>query len=255
MIEKPIVSHMNQEIAQTIKSLKSRNINSIYATDRKEAQTKILELIPQQSVVGIGDSTTMRQLGVIEALQKRGTTVNLGSFSREPKKPQTDERKPHRESTHADVFRAGTNALTVDGRLVNVDGLGNRVAGMFYGHQLSIVAVGKNKLVENLDEAFHRVRKIIAPNHIRIRSAELGGRERFTPCVATGVCTDCRSKDRSCNIFTIIEGKPNGTNLNVVIVDKDLGLSWDESWPQERISSIREDYKKYVWVPPRQLLV
>ena len=241
---------MNQEIAQTIKSLRSRNINSIYATDRKEAQAKVLELIPQQSVVGIGDSTTMRQLGVIEALQERGTTV-LHGFSRYQKKTRTDERKILGESTPADVFLAGTNALTVDGRLVNVDGLGNRVAGMFYGHQLSIVAVGKNKLVENLDEAFHRVRKIIAPNHIRIRSAELGGRERFTPCVATGVCTDCRSKDRSCNIFTIIEGKPRGTNLNVVIVDEDLGLSWDESWPQERISSISENYKKYVWVPPR----
>jgi hypothetical protein len=252
MIEIHVDLLMNEEIAKAIKSLNSRHINSVYATDREEAQAKILELIPPQSVVGIGDSTTMRQLGVIDALQKRGTTVLLDGFSREPKKPQTDRINPPVDSTLADVFLAGTNALTLDGRLVNVDGLGNRVAGMFYGHQLSIVAVGKNKLVETLDEAFHRVRKIIAPNHIRIRSEELGGRKRYNPCVATGVCTDCRSKDRSCNIFTIIEGKPNGTNLNVVIVDEDLGLSWDESWPPERISSIREDYKKYVWVSPRR---
>jgi hypothetical protein len=240
---------MNEEIAQTIKSLKLRSINSIYAIDRNEAKAKILELIPQQSVVGIGDSTTMRQISVIEALKKRGTTVFDG-FSREQKIPRTDGRNLLRESTLSDVFLTGTNALTVDGRLVNVDGMGNRVAGMFYGHQLSIIAVGKNKLVENLDEAFHRVRKIISPNHLRIRSVELGGRARYAPCIATGVCTDCRSKDRSCNIYTIIEGKPRGTNINVVIVDEDLGLSWDESWPQERISSIKEDYKKYVWVPP-----
>jgi hypothetical protein len=58
--------------------------------------------------------------------------------------------------------------------------------------------------------------------------------------------------DRSCNIFTIIEAKPNGTNLNVVIVDEDLGLGWDPSWPQERITRIREDYKRNVWVPPRR---
>jgi len=233
---------MNEEIAQTIKSLKMRHINSIYAADREEAQTKILELIPQQAVVGIGDSTTMRQLNLIDALQKRGTTVLLGSFSPEPEK----------EPSPADTFLTGTNALTTDGRLVNVDGLGNRVAGMFYGHELSIVIVGKNKIVENLDEAFHRVRKIIAPNHIRIRSEELGGRKRHTPCVATGECTDCLAPDRSCNIFTIIEAKPNGTNLNVVIVDEDLGLGWDPSWPQERITSIRDDYKKHVWVPPRR---
>jgi hypothetical protein len=241
---------MNEEIAQTIKSLNLRHINVVYARDREEARDKVLELVPQQSVVGIGDSTTMRQLGVIEALQKRGTMVLLDGFSREPKEPRTGRRNPPVDSTLADVFLAGTNALTVDGRLVNVDGLGNRVSGMFYGHQLSVVAVGKNKIVGNLDEAFHRVRKIISPNHIRIRSEELGGRKRYTPCVATGVCTDCMVADRSCNIFTIIEAKPNGTNLNVVIVDEDLGLSWDESWPQERISSIREDYKKYVWVPP-----
>ena len=250
MVEKHFVLLMNEEIARTIKSLKLRHINSDYAIDRKDAKAKILDLIPQRSVVGIGDSTTMRQLGVIDALKKRGTTVDDSGFSRERNTPQTDERNPLEESALTSVFLAGTNALTVDGRLVNVDGLGNRVAGMFYGHQLSIVAVGKNKLVENLDEAFHRVRKIISPNHLRIRSVELGGRERYTPCIATGVCTDCRSTDRSCNIFTIIEGKPRGTNLNVVIVDEDLGLSWDESWPQERISSIREDYKKYVWVPP-----
>ncbi len=242
MIGKRVVLLMNEEVAQTLKSLKMRHINSIYAADREEAQAKILELIPQQSVVGIGDSTTMRQLNLIDALQKRGTTVLLGSFSPEPEK----------DPPHADTFLTGTNALTKDGRLVNVDGLGNRVAGMFYGHDLSIVIVGRNKIVDNLDEAFHRVRKIIAPNHIRIRSEELGGRKRNTPCVATGECTDCMAPDRSCNIFTIIEAKPNGTNLNVVIVDEDLGLGWDPSWPQERITRIREDYKRNVWVPPRR---
>ena len=55
---------------------------------------------------------------------------------------------------------------------------------------------------------------------------------------------------RARNIYKIIEGNPTGTDINVVIVDEDLGLSWDESWPQERISRIKEDYKKYVWVPP-----
>ncbi len=243
---------MNEEIAQTIKSLKMRHINSVYAADREEAQAKILELIPQQSVVGIGDSTTMRQLGVLDALQKRGTTLLLDGFLPEHKRSSTARKNPPVDSTLADVFISGTNALTMDGRLVNVDGLGNRVAGMFYGHPLSIVAVGRNKIVDNLDAAFHRVRKIIAPNHIRIRSEELGGRKRYTPCVATGECTDCMAPDRSCNIFTIIEARPNGTNLNVIIVDDDLGLSWDPSWPQERISRIREDYKQNVFVPPRR---
>jgi hypothetical protein len=79
---------------------------------------------------------------------------------------------------------------------------------------------------------------------------ELGGKPLKTPCVVSGQCTDCRAADRICNIFTIIESKPLRTDINVVIVDEDLGLSWDESWPKERISHIINEYKKYVWLPP-----
>ena len=142
----------------------------------------------------------------------------------------------------------GTNALTQDGRLVNVDAVGNRVAGMFWGHPLSIIIVGRNKICRDLDEAFHRIRHVIAPNHFKIR-ASLGGRKRETPCVVTGECHDCRAKDRGCNIFTVIESKPSQTNLNVILVNQDLGLGWDPSWPKERIAAIAEGYKKLVSVP------
>jgi len=72
-----------------------------------------------------------------------------------------------------------------------------------------------------------------------------------SPCAKTGECTDCRSIDRICNVFTIIEGKPFRTQLTVVIVDEDLGLSWDTSWPQSPVSGIIEEYKRFVWIPPR----
>jgi hypothetical protein len=67
--------------------------------------------------------------------------------------------------------------------------------------------------------------------------------------VATGKCADCRAVDRGCNIFTIIESKPTQTNLHVILVNQDLGLGWDPSWPQERITGILESYRKFVWVP------
>jgi len=114
--------------------------------------------------------------------------------------------------------------------------------------------VGSNKIVRDLDEAFYRIRNVIAPNHIRIRSVELGGREFRTPCVVTGECSDCRAIDRACNVFTIIEGKPFRTELDVVIIDEDLGLGWDVSWPQDRLTKIIENYKKFAWVPLRKEL-
>jgi hypothetical protein len=103
----------------------------------------------------------------------------------------------------------------------------------------------KNKIVRDLDEPFYPVRNIIALKHVRIRSVELRGKKFRTPCVETGDCSDCKATDRACNIFTTIEGKPFFTSLNVVIVNEDLGLSWDPSWSQDCITQILENYKKF----------
>lgn len=239
---------MDTQIEKTLSSLRSRHINGIFAEDYKEANQKILALIPSDAIVGIGDSTTLRQLGILQALEERGTKV-LDCWKSERGQDYIDNDKRWKirvAATVSDVFLTGTNAITLDGRLVNVDGTGNRVAGMFWGHPLSIIVVGINKIVQDLDEAFHRTRNIIAPNHLRIRSVELGGRKRKTPCVETGECNDCRSEDRGCNVFSIIEGKPRRTNLNVIMINQDLGLGWDPSWPQERITKIVAEYKKFV---------
>ncbi len=243
---------MDTQIEQTLSALRSRHIQAIFAEDYEEANQRILALIPLKATVGIGDSTGVRQLGVLRALSERGTRIINPYVPKEGTMSIEDFRQWRigilGDATVGDVFLTGTNAVTQDGKLVNVDAQGNRVAGMFWGHPLSIIVVGKNKIVRNLDEALHRVRTIIAPNHFRIRSGELGGTKRETPCVVTGQCNDCRAEDRGCNIFTIIEGKPSRTNLHVIIVNRDLGLGWDPSWPEERINKIRTEYKKYVWI-------
>jgi hypothetical protein len=229
---------MDKEAKLILKSLESRNLKGVYAENSEDAREKILNLIPKDAVVGRNDSTSVTQIGVIEELKKRGTKVlERGGESQN-------------RITDCDIYLTGSNAITLDGRLVDVDFSGNRVAGIVWGHPQTIIAVGRNKIVKNLDEAFYRIRNVIAPNHIRIRSAELGGRIRDTPCVRTGKCGDCRVKDRMCNVFAIIEGKP-ATEIIVVIIDEDLGLGWDENWPQERINRIIEKYKRFVWVPPR----
>ena len=244
---------MDSQINEILSSLQARHINGFFAENAVDAIKKILSLIPKDAIVGIGDSTTMKQLGIPQALKERGTKV-LDPFARressaDPKDAAQLHRKTLKEATVSDVFLTGTNAITRDGKLVNVDAVGNRVAGMFWGHPTSIIAIGRNKIVKDLDEAFHRIRNVIAPNHVRIRSVELGGGNSKTPCAVTGECNDCRAIDRICNVFTIIEGKPFFTHLNVVIVNEDLGLGWDPSWPQSRVTKILENYKKFVWIP------
>jgi len=245
---------MDKEIETTLKALRSRHFDGVFVENSEEAKNKILDLIPKDAVVGIGDSTTVAQIGVKEELKKRGTRV-LDGFDRKItytslKDYEAFHNRLIEESTLCSVFLTGTNVVTQDGRLVSMDAVGNRVAGMFWGHPKTIIVVGRNKIVKDLDEAFHHLRKVIAPNHIRIRAAELGGRRVETPCVATGECNDCRVKDRMCNVLTIIEGKPLRTDITVMIVNEDLGLSWNTSWPQERIAKIIENYKRSVWIPP-----
>lgn len=247
---------MDTQIQMCLKAFRSRHINGIFVEDTKEACQVISAMIPLNTVVGIGDSTSITQLGILKMLKDRGTRV-LNPFEMRTndaglKAAEKEFKRLQKEATICDVFLTGTNAITRDGRLVNMDANGNRAAGMFWGHPLSIVAVGKNKIVGDLDEAFHRIRKIIAPNHVRIRSVELGGRKRRAPCAQTGKCSDCRSSDKICNILTIIEGKPFSTDLNVVIVDEDLGLGFDPSWPKARITKIIDNYKKFVWIPPKK---
>ncbi len=243
---------MDSQIEKTLSSLQSRHINGFFAEDPEEANRKILALIPSGATVGIGDSTGVRQLGVLKALKDRGIKILNAFVAKEGGLDPEDFRKWRtkviQEATICDVFLTGTNALTEDGRLVNVDASGNRVAGMFWGHPLSIIVVGRNKIVSNLDEAFRRIRTVIAPAHFHLRN-ELGGKKRETPCGVTGKCSDCRAEDRGCNVFSVIEGKPARVNLNVIIVDRDLGLGWDPSWPQERIVKILDGYKKLVYIP------
>lgn len=245
---------MDAQIEKSLKGLHSRHLNGIYAENTAEARQKILDLISPDAVVGIGDSTGLRQMGLPKALIERGTQV-LDAFApwkeeMHPEEAREKYSKTVAQATVCDVFLTGTNAITQDGRLVSVDAVGNRVAGMVWGHPISIVVAGRNKIVKDLDEAFDRIRNIIAPNHARIRSVELNGHKKKTPCVKTGKCDDCRSIDRICNITMIIEGKPFRTQLSVVLVNEDLGLSWENTWPQSRIRRIIENYKKFVWLPP-----
>lgn len=244
---------MDDMLEKTLVALRSRHIKGIFAEDIEEANREITALIPEGAVVGFGDSTAVRQLGVLQVLEQRGNRI-LNAFIPKHSGIDIGEFRQWRERTideaaRCHVFLTGTNALTQDGRLVNVDASGNRVAGMFWGHPLSIVVVGKNKIVGSLEEAFDRIRNTIAPTHFHIRCGEMRGRKRETPCVATGACNDCRSNDRGCNIYTIIAGKPARTHLHVIVVNRDLGLGWDSAWPKERIAKILDDYRKFVWVP------
>ena len=231
----------NSVILQTIKALKSRGFNPSYANDKKEAKDIILKMLPENSTIGIGDSTTLYQIEVIPEIESRGYKVvhpfQVNIFQ---------ENGNHfenmlRESIFQDIFITGANVVTKEGMIVSIDGGGYRVAGTVYSRKV-ILVVGQNKIVENLNEAFQRIKKVISPKHAKNRNIDV-------PCVDKGECVDCRAKERICNVMVILEGKPKRTEIEVIIIGEDLGLGWDLNWPNKRIETIWENYQKKCWKP------
>jgi hypothetical protein len=198
-----------------IKALKSNGMEALYFPNKEEVVKEILRRIPQGASVGVGGSVTIRQLGVMDLLKQRGHTV-YDHWKEGYNDPRSPTRRAHLTS---DVFLTSTNAVTLDGRLLNTDGTGNRVASMFYGPPTVMVVAGVNKIVADLEEAFQRLRRIAAPmNGIRL------ARKEANPCSITGQCTDCKNPDRMCKITVIIEKKPPAaTQFTVFLVGEALG--------------------------------
>ncbi len=206
-------------------ALKRNNIPGYYAPDRSKALSQILGMIPPEATIGVGDSVTLVQVGVIEGLEKRGSHQIFNPFRKDGKDqmPATLRELVEigREALSTDFFLTGLNALTLDGKLVNTDRMGNRVTGLLFGPKRVIVVAGINKIVANLEEALERVKSIAAPVNAYRHNIKHG--MEAPPCAVTGECVDCHHPRRICCYTVIVEfqGRPR---IEVVIVGEKLGI-------------------------------
>ncbi|MFC2008205.1 lactate utilization protein [Chloroflexota bacterium] len=214
-----------------INSLQKKNMNGQYVSTREEALPTVMEMIPPGAIVARGDSVAYDQVGVIPELIKRNQNSIIDPFQRDDEgffitAPEERERL-HRETFFADIFLTGTNAITLDGKLVNIDGLGNRVSAMIFGPKKVIAVAGVNKIVKDVNEALERIHEVAAPmnakrHYLKHQRPEFGD----LPCVRTGSCVDCNHDWRICRYTVIIEGalvRDKG-RINVVLVGEELGL-------------------------------
>ena len=199
--------------AKVAEALNKRYFEAYYCSDRAEALEKILELIPQDHVVSWGGTATVDELGVKEALRQRGQAV----IDRDTAKDAQERQQMLKQALTCDTFLMGSNAISADGQLVNIDGTGNRVAALCFGPTQVVVVAGMNKVAGDLDGAMRRAREVAAPMNA----------QRFplkTPCVANGLCGDCKGPDSICaQIVTTRLCKPAG-RIKVVLVGEDLGF-------------------------------
>lgn len=236
----------SEQITRTVESLKKNGFDAHFTTTAAQAKGVILKITPASAVVGIADSVTLRQTGVLDELIQRGNKV-INPFTPEMTRDidkNSAKRKQFLATLRAtfgtDVFITGSNAVTEDGKLVSIDGAGNRVAGIIYAAPKVILTVGRNKIVTDVEMAIHRIKNVLAPVHAKQKQYP-------TPCAKTGKCGDCNSPKRICNVTMILEKKPYHADISVIIIDADLGLGWNPDWDQERIDGIISRYYENSW--------
>ena len=181
-----------------VKNLQKRHFEAYYCENKEEALKKALELIPQGALVGWGGTMTAKQIGLLEALNQ-GNYVTL---DREKGKTPEEVTEIKYKCFHADFFISGTNGISLDGQLVNLDGNGSRVAPFIFGPKNVLVVVGMNKVTDTVEEAVKRVRTVAAPmNQQRFL--------RATPCTVTGSCGNCLSEGAVLEVINRLQkGRP-----------------------------------------------
>ena len=211
---------MNKEIIdKTIAALRHNHFEAFFAHNTAEASAIFFrDIFPglQVETVSWGDSETMKATGVLNELQKNPELSVIDSFA--PGMSRKQKIYWRRQALLTDLFLTGSNALTQKGQLVNLDMIGNRVGGITFGPKQVVLFIGINKITANLEQAMHRASTIAAPrNAIR--------HEGFrTPCHKTGVCMDCNSPDRICNVWTITEKSYPAGRIKVILIGEELGL-------------------------------
>lgn len=203
----------NEHLASTVlKNCKKRNFTGSYAPTAAEARAQLRSLLQPGMIVACGGSESIEEIGFRELANECSCTL----IDRSAGKNAEEKRALHAKSILADLYLMSTNALTVDGELVNVDGSGNRISCLAYGPDKVVLIVGLNKVCRDLPTALQRLRVQAAPpNCVRLGLN--------TPCSVTGVCGDCHSPDCICCTTTVTRHSRTPGRIHLILVGETLG--------------------------------
>lgn len=208
------VKQSNANAAATIISgLKKRNMEGYFCETSEEAAEKALSLMPENCVISWGGSMSISECGLMDAIKDRNYTLIDRMTARTPQ----EKREIYAKTVMADYYLMSTNAITMEGELVNIDGFCNRVACLCAGPENVIIIAGMNKVVKNVQSGIDRIRTKAAPaNNVRLG--------KNTPCAKTGVCGNCFSPDCICSQIVITRRSGIPGRIKVILVNEDLGF-------------------------------
>lgn len=203
-----------KNLANTVlKGFEKRFIEGYYCETATEAKELALSLVPANSKVSFGGSVTLDETGVLAELRSRD---DITLYDRATATTPEENKQIMHDALSCDYYFMSSNAITIDGELVNIDGNGNRVAALIYGPDNVIILAGMNKIVKNVEEGISRTRNVASPqNCIRL--------DKDTPCKVNGVCGNCL-KDTICDQIVITRASRVPKRIKVILIGEELGF-------------------------------
>lgn len=195
-----------------IKNLEKRNMEGYFVKSGKELIPLVLSMMDKHTSVSFGGSETLKETGMLEALRSDDFTI----IDRTKAVTDEERRELFAKSVMSDYFFMSSNAITLNGELINIDGNGNRVSCLIHGPKHVYIIIGMNKIVNDVESAVSRVQNIATPpNGVRLN--------RQTPCAKVGHCENCLAPDCMCNQIVITRRSGHTGRIKVFLVAEELG--------------------------------
>jgi L-lactate utilization protein LutB len=195
---------------RAVENLKKNKFDAHFVESVAQMKELIATMIPEGVSVAVGGSMTLFETGIIDWVRQQPVTF----YDRY--NPDNDVQEMFRKAFISDVFVTSTNAVTLEGELLNVDAGGNRTAAMIFGPKKVLVIAGINKLVKNMAEAELLIKRTARPmNNERLNTNN--------PCRLVGECTECITESRICSVFVRIARSQIRDRISVILVNENLG--------------------------------
>jgi L-lactate utilization protein LutB len=195
---------------RAVENLKKNKFDAYFVESVEQMKELVATMVPQGASVAVGGSMTLFETGLIEWLRQQPVTFH------DRYNPENDVQVMFRNAFTSDIFVTSTNAVTMEGELLNVDGSGNRTAAMIFGPKKVLVIAGINKLVKNMAEAEQMIKRTARPmNNERLNTNN--------PCRLVGECTECISESRICSVFVRMARSQVRDRICVILVNENLG--------------------------------
>lgn len=217
-MKNPVEHFHSLRVEELKEALEANNFEVWTAGTALQARDIVInEIIPRSNpqTIAWGGSMTFMETGITTALKNLDSTVIINT--KEPGISKEEKAKRVKAAMLADLYFTGTNAVTENGQLVNLDMVGNRVSALTFGPREVVVLMGQNKITPNLESAMYRIKEYAAPaNAMRL--------DMKTPCTKSSHCMECNSPQRICNTWTITEKSFPPKRVKVILIQQDLGL-------------------------------